>query len=158
MKGITNIAIAALALGIAGSSASAQYGTTKTETKTPVQKTKAAVEKPKTTMTPKKTITPKKTEIEADLMKEAKISKDSATSIALAKVPGATVQSAEIEREHGRLIWSFDLKTAGKAGIDEVNVNALTGKVVGKTQHETPKTEKKEAVQEAKEKPKTTKK
>lgn len=95
---------------------------------------------------------PKKTETEADLMREAKISKDSATAIALARVPGATVQSAEIERENGRLIWSFDLKTAGKPGIDEVNVNALTGKVVGKTQHETPKTERKEAKQEAKEK------
>src|SRR5438552_4423392 len=150
MKNITTFAIAALALGIAGSSASAQYG--KTETKTSVPKTSTSVQKPK------KTTTPKKTETEADLMKIAKISKDSATAIALAKVPGATVQSAEIEREHGRLIWSFDLKTAGRAGIDEVNVNALTGKVVGKTQHETPKTEKKEAVQEAKEKPKTTKK
>jgi uncharacterized membrane protein YkoI len=145
MKNITNIAIAALALGIAGSSLSAQTVTAKTATKASVQK-------------PKKTMTPKKTETEADLMKEAKVSKDSATAIALAKVPGATVQSAEIEREHGRMIWSFDLKTAGKAGIDEVNVNALTGKVVGKTQHETPKTEKKEAVQEAKERPKTSKK
>lgn len=139
MKNITTIAIAALALGIAGSSLSAQGVTTKTETKTAVQK-------------PKKTTTPKKTESEADLMKVARISKDSATAIALARVPGATVSSAEIERENGNLIWSFDLKTAGKAGIDEVNVNALTGKVVGKTQHETPKTEKKEAVQEAKEK------
>ena len=157
MKNFTTFAIAALALGIAGSSASAQYGTPKTETKAAVQKPKPTMS-PKTTMAPKKTMTPKKTETEADLMKEAKISKDSATSIALAKVPGATVQSAELEREHGRLIWSFDLKTAGKAGIDEVNVNALTGKVVGKTQHETAKTEKKEAVQEAKEKPKATKK
>lgn len=94
----------------------------------------------------------KKTETEADLARMAKISKDSATKIALARVPGATVQSAEIERENGRLIWSFDLRTAGRSGIDEVNVNALTGKVVGKTQHETPKSEKKEAKQEAKEK------
>jgi len=30
--------------------------------------------------------------------------------------------------------------TAGKSGIDEVNVNALTGKVVGKIEHESPKT------------------
>lgn len=94
----------------------------------------------------------KKTETEADLARVAKISKDSATKIALARVPGATVSSAEIERENGRLIWSFDLKTPGKGGIDEVNVNALTGKIVGKTQHETPKSETKEAKQEAKEK------
>src|SRR4051812_29128403 len=85
----------------------------------------------------------KKGETESDLMKEAKITKDSATAIALARVPGATVQSSEIERENGRLIWSFDLKTSGKSGIDEVNVNALSGRVVGKVQHETPKTERK---------------
>jgi uncharacterized membrane protein YkoI len=131
MKLITTIAVAALALITAAGSASAQTATVKA--KTTVSKVK-------------------RTETEADLMKVAKISKDSATAIALSRVPGATVQSAEIEREGGRLIWSFDLKTAGKTGIDEVNVNALTGKVVGKVQHETPKTEKKEARQEAKEK------
>lgn len=133
MKLITNIAIAALALTAAAGTASAQGAKVKTSTKTTVPKVR-------------------KTETEADLMKVAKISKDSATAIALSRVPGSTVASAEIEREGGRLIWSFDMKTAGKAGIDEVNVNALTGKVVGKTQHETPKTEKKEAKQEAKEK------
>jgi uncharacterized membrane protein YkoI len=133
MKLITNIAIAAFALTASAGIVSAQTVATKVTTKTSVTKTK-------------------KTETEADLMKVAKISKDSATAIALSRVPGATVSSAEIERENGRLIWSFDLKTAGKAGIDEVNVNALTGAVVGKTQHEGPKTEKKEAIQESKEK------
>ena len=132
MKLITNIAIAALALTAVTGSVSAQTVAAKATTKVAVHRMK-------------------RTDTEADLMKEARISKDSATAIARARVPGATVASAEIEREHGRLIWSFDMKTAGKAGIDEVNVNALTGKVVGKMQHETPKTEKKEAKQEAKE-------
>lgn len=133
MKLITNIAIAAFALTASAGIVSAQTVAAKTTAKVTVPKMK-------------------KTGSEADLMKLARISKDSATVIALARVPGATVSSAEIERENGRLIWSFDLKTAGKAGIDEVNVNALTGKVVGKTQHENPKTEKKEAIQESKEK------
>lgn len=133
MKLIANIAIGAIAFTTVAGTAFAQTATVKTETKTTAH-------------------APKKTETEADLLKIAKISKDSATKIALARVPGATVKSSEIEREHGRLIWSFDLETAGKSGIDEVNVNALTGKVVGKTQHEGPKTEKKEAKQEAKEK------
>jgi uncharacterized membrane protein YkoI len=133
MKVITTLAAGALAGLILAGPASALQTAAKTTAKVAVHKTS-------------------KTETEADLTKQAKISKDSATTIALARVPGSTISSAEIERENGRLIWSFDLKTAGKSGIDEVNVNALTGKVVGKTQHEGPKTEKKEAVQEAKEK------
>lgn len=132
MKVITNIAIAALALTAVAGTVSAQATAAKATTKVAVHRMK-------------------KTATEADLMKEARISKDSATAIARARLPGATVSSAEIERENGRLIWSFDMKTAGKAGIDEVNVNARTGKVVGETQHENPKTETKEAKQEARE-------
>jgi len=66
------------------------------------------------------------------------------------------VKSEELEREHGKLIYSYDITVPGKTGIDEVNVNAIDGTVVAK-QHETPKSEKKEAAQEAKEK-KATKK
>ena len=71
------------------------------------------------------------------------------------EVPNGTVKSSELEREHGKLIYSFDITVPGKTGIDEVNVNAIDGSVVAKA-HESPKTEKKEAAKEAKEK-KTTK-
>jgi uncharacterized membrane protein YkoI len=67
---------------------------------------------------------------QAALMKQAKISKATATKTALSRVPDAQVKSAEIEREHGRLIWSFDLAQAGKAGVTEVQVSATTGKIV----------------------------
>jgi len=130
MKAIITLA-AVLVLCAAADTASGQVSTTKTSAKTAVHKTR-------------------KTETQADLMKEAQITMDSARAIALAKVPGATVESGEIERENGRLIYSFDLKRAGRTGIDEVNVNALTGKIVGKVQHESPKTETKEAKVEAK--------
>jgi uncharacterized membrane protein YkoI len=70
------------------------------------------------------------------LLKKAKITPDSAISIAKATLPKATIGSAEIEQENGKLIYSFDMKTAGKSGIDEVNVDAMTGKLVGKVQHE----------------------
>jgi len=33
------------------------------------------------------------------------------------------------------LIWSFDLTVAGKPGVEEVEVDALTGKIVG-VEHE----------------------
>jgi uncharacterized membrane protein YkoI len=93
----------------------------------------------------------KKEESQATLQKEAKISEATARATALKEVPNGTVKSSELEREHGKLIYSYDITVPGKAGIDEVNVNAIDGSVVAK-QHETPKSEKKEAVQEAKEK------
>ena len=84
----------------------------------------------------------------ANLVKEAKVSADSARTIARAQLPKAYIQSEELERENGRLIYSFDMKTDGKSGIDEVNVNALTGKLVGKVSHEGAKSEAREAATE----------
>ena len=69
-------------------------------------------------------------------------------------MPGATVQGGEIEKEKGKLIWSFDLKVAGKKGIEEVNVDAMTGKVIAH-EHESEAKEAKEAKDEAAAKAKT---
>lgn len=86
-------------------------------------------------------------EEKAGMLKTAKISPAVATATALAKVPGGKVQSAEIEKEDGKLVYSFDIKVAGKSGIDEVLVDALTGAVVS-VDHETPADEAKEAKQD----------
>ena len=77
------------------------------------------------------------------LLKKAKITADAATTTAQAKVPGGKIVSAEIEEENGKVLFSFDVKTAGKSGIDEVNVDALDGTVLS-VQHETPKDEARE--------------
>jgi uncharacterized membrane protein YkoI len=77
------------------------------------------------------------------LLKRAKITAEAATATAQARVPKGRIVSAEIEEEKGTLIFSFDIKTAGKSGIDEVNVDAITGKVLG-VEHESPKAEAKE--------------
>lgn len=58
----------------------------------------------------------------------ARVDEARATKAALAAVPGATLESAEREREGGRDIWSFDLKT--KEGLREVWVDARSGRVV----------------------------
>ena len=76
-----------------------------------------------------------KRDVPASLLAQTKISEDSARTVALARVQGATVTALELEREGGRLIWSFDLTVAGKSGIEEVTVDAVTGKIVG-VQHE----------------------
>lgn len=89
------------------------------------------------------------TESQAALQKEAKISMKTARSIALKKVPHGTVASSELERENGKLIYSFDIKTA-KGGVTEVNVDALNGKVID-VHAETAAKEAAEKKQEAKE-------
>ncbi len=78
------------------------------------------------------------------------VSADSARAIATARLPGATVKSEELEREHGHLIYSYDMVVPGKSGIDEVNVDAMTGKVLN-VSHEGPKKEAREHRQEARE-------
>jgi uncharacterized membrane protein YkoI len=112
--------------------------------------------KPATQTTTKRHATVKKADTQASLQKEAKISEATARATALKEVPNGVVKSSELEREGGKLIYSYDITVPGKTGIDEVNVNAVDGSVVAK-QHETPKAEKAEAVKEAKEK-KATKK
>ena len=67
---------------------------------------------------------------EAELLKEAKVTKAQAEKIALEKVPGGKIQSAEIEKEHHALVWSFDIAKPGSKDITEVLVNAKTGKII----------------------------
>ena len=100
--------------------------------------------------------TKKKTEDQAALQKEAKISLEKAREIALKKAPG-TVKSSELEREHGKLIYSFDIQTKSKKEITEVNVDAMDGKIVA-VEHENAKKEAEEKKQEAKEEKKEEKK
>lgn len=81
--------------------------------------------------------------IDPKLAAAVKLSLDSARVIALHAVPRGTVASEELEREHGRLIYSFDLRVPGRQGVQEVNVNAITGAVVG-VHHESPASEQRE--------------
>lgn len=78
-----------------------------------------------------------KQEKQARLVAQARVSKDDALKTALAIVPGGEMKEAELEKEHGKLIWSFDLNTPGSKDITEVNVDAISGAVVS-TQTEAP--------------------
>jgi len=128
------VAIAATTT-VAGAQATSTYKTT----------AKPATQASTTTKTHKKAMK----ESQATLQKEAKISEETARATALKEVPNGTVKSSELEREHGKLIYSYDISVPGKSGVEEVNVNAIDGSVVAK-QHESAKTEKKEAAQEKK--------
>lgn len=86
-------------------------------------------------------------ESQAQLMSEATVSKAEAERTAMARVPGATIKEAELEKEKGRLIWSFDMATPGSKEITEVNIDAKSGEVVA-VDKESPSDEAKEAKKE----------
>ena len=134
------IALAFAVATIAGTAGAQATGTYKSAAK-PATKTATA----------KKHRAMKKEESQAALQKEAKISEETARATALKEVPNGTIKSSELEREKGKLIYSFNINVPGKTGIEEINVNAIDGSVVAR-EHETPKMEKIEAAKEAKEK------
>ena len=76
-----------------------------------------------------------------------KISEATARATAQKRVPKGKVKSHELEHESGRLIYSYEFVVPGKSGIDEVNVDAMTGKVLA-VEHEGAKQEKQEAEKE----------
>ncbi|HEY7216262.1 MAG TPA: hypothetical protein VIC28_16690 [Thermoanaerobaculia bacterium] len=61
---------------------------------------------------------------------QASVSMDEAGIIALAKVPGGELTSKELGRLSGKLTYFFDIRTAGKKGVDVVSINASDGTVV----------------------------
>jgi len=61
---------------------------------------------------------------------QAKITKAEAKKIALDRVPGGTIKEGDIEKEKGKLLWSFDIATPGTKDITEVQVDAMTGQVL----------------------------
>ena len=84
-----------------------------------------------------------KHETKASLRAEAKVREADARKTALAEVPNGKVTKHELEREDGKLIYSYDIEVKGRPGIEEVHVDAITGQMI-KHEHEDAKMEAKE--------------
>ena len=89
------------------------------------------------------TAAPKKSKIPASLKSEAKISVEEARATASKRVPGV-IKEEELEKENGKLVYSFDIQATGEKDITEVQVSAIDGTIVS--------VEKENAASEAKEK------
>ena len=90
---------------------------------------------------------------QAALKAQAKITREEATKTALAKVPGGKIKTTELEKEHAKLVWSFDISMPKSKNITEVQVDAKTGKIVS-VEVETPEQQAKEAAADKLEKKK----
>ncbi|MFL5318734.1 MAG: PepSY domain-containing protein [Myxococcaceae bacterium] len=82
-----------------------------------------------------------------ELLKKATVTCEGARKTAMEKVPDGKIVEAELEDEHGRLVYSFDMKRKGQTGVEEVQVDAKSGEVVS-VEHEGPKAEQQEKQQE----------
>ncbi|MET8160540.1 PepSY domain-containing protein [Sphaerisporangium sp. NPDC005289] len=61
------------------------------------------------------------------------VSREQAEKTALAKVPGGTVTSAELDAENGKQVWEFDIAATGGTEHD-ITVDATSGTVLADTQ------------------------
>jgi len=85
--------------------------------------TSGAQQTAKHTMT--KTTTTVHVKGDPKLKAEAKVSEADAIATAEKEVPNGKIESAEIEREGGKLVYSFDLKAPHKSGVEEVQVDVV---------------------------------
>ncbi len=85
------------------------------------------------------------------LLKQASVTRSEAEHIALSQVRDGKINGAELEKEHGRLIWSFDIARPGTKDITELQVDAKSGKIVS-TKIETPNKQAEEAAADKAEK------
>jgi hypothetical protein len=96
---------------------------------------------------------PNKGATRSELAALARIPREEAQKAAVASLEGsseAAVQEAELEAEHGCLVYSFDIAVGGNPGVQEVQVDAGDGRVLSSV-HESPKAE---ADEKAKDRPK----
>ncbi len=83
----------------------------------------------------------------AELRAQAKITRAVAEMTALSRVPRGQIKEGELEKEHGKLVWSFDIAQPASRDIIEVHVDAINGKIVSQ-ETETPADQAKEAAKD----------
>jgi hypothetical protein len=69
--------------------------------------------------------------------RKAHVSEAAARATALAHVKDGAIKATELEHEHGKFIYSFDIAVPGVSGVEEVHVDAITGKFLSR-EHEGP--------------------
>jgi uncharacterized membrane protein YkoI len=72
------------------------------------------------------------------------------TAFARIKAPSTAIAEGELEVEQGCLVYSFDIRIPGKPGIEEIMIDAGTGKMLSHKHEST----KQEAAEKAKDKDK----
>ena len=87
-------------------------------------------------------IRPAKDALPATLQNLAKVTQAEAQKTALAQFKSSStkIKSSELEVEQGCLVYSFDIAVSGKPGVEEIMIDAGTGKILSR-KHESAKQE-----------------
>ena len=120
MNTVATIVLSALVLGA---------GVAAAQSPTPIDSTKKAMQTPQTMQTPSYRRT-----VPDSLVAQAKITEDSARTLAMSKVPNGVIQTLTLERRRGKLVWSFAIRDPAKSGNTQVLVDALDGSVMSGNQ------------------------
>jgi hypothetical protein len=107
--------LSALVLGVGVSAA---------QSPTPVDSTKKYTQDPQALQTPSYRRT-----VPDSLVAQAKITEDSARTLAMSRVPSGVIQTLTLERRRGKLVWSFAIRDPAKPGNTQVFVDALDGSI-----------------------------
>ncbi len=89
---------------------------------------------------------------DAQMKKMAQVGLAAAQAVAIESVGKAhldKIVSKELEVEDGCLLYSFDIRLKSVQGVEEVQIDAISGKVISR-KHETPEAEAAEAAADAK--------
>ena len=65
-----------------------------------------------------------------DIPSNIRVSEAKAREIALRRVPNGSIRDIDLERENGLAIWEVEILTAGKSGHHQVQIDAMSGKVI----------------------------
>jgi uncharacterized membrane protein YkoI len=65
---------------------------------------------------------------ETELLKQARVTKQQAKKIALARVQRGAIKCVELKKEKGVLIWSVDIAQPPKKNLTDVWVDATTAR------------------------------
>ncbi|HKC46637.1 MAG TPA: PepSY domain-containing protein [Gemmatimonadales bacterium] len=121
MNTVASIVLSALVLG-AGVSA-AQTPTPDTTKKVMQQSMQAPTQTPSY-----------RRNVPDSLVAQAKITEDSARTLAMSKVPNGVIQTLTLERRRGKLVWSFAIRDPAKSGNTQVLIDALDGSIMSGNQ------------------------
>ena len=114
MNTVAAVVLSALVLGA---------GVAAAQSPTPMDSTKKAMQTPSYRRT-----------VPDSLVAQAKITEDSARTLALSKVPNGVIQTLTLERRRGKLVWSFAIRDPAKSGNTQVLVDALDGSIMSGNQ------------------------
>ena len=87
----------------------------------------------------------------ATMEPKPRVTRAQAEHTALARVHHGTIREGELEKENGRLVWSFDIARPGTKNIREIQVDANSGAIVAE-ETETPSDEQREKSEEKRKK------